>query len=59
MFAGITVVMSILLRNSLMGARDDDGAGIAWVDRAVKLGVVGAIRHERHDQRNVCPSRRS
>lgn len=41
MFAGFTVVMSILLRNSLMGARDDGGAGDARVDRAVKLDVVG------------------
>jgi hypothetical protein len=45
MFAGFTVLMSILLRNSLMGARDAGDAGDARVDRAVDLGVVGTIHH--------------
>jgi hypothetical protein len=45
MFAAHTVVMCILVRNSLAGGRDDGDAGDARVDCAVKLGVVGAVHH--------------
>jgi hypothetical protein len=43
MFAGFTAVMSILLRNSLRGGRDEGYHGEVRGDDAVDLGLVGAV----------------
>jgi hypothetical protein len=43
MFAGFTFLVSILLRNSLRGGRDEGDRGPVRLDHAVKLGVVGAV----------------